>query len=129
MTNLLLIPKVPHKVLAEEIYWQELPSVILPCFRAAFLRCYLLTVEVTKTVLKIRKSFGKFSLEVIKTYLTFQTKSDARVKEASVQTTAVLPALGKIKGTPTDSSQTRTGPHPLKSVAKSPPDAKKPDFI
>lgn len=102
--------------------------MILPCFRAAFLRCYLLT-EVTKTVLKIRKSFGKFSLEVVKTYLMFQPKSDARVKEASVQTTAVLPALSKIKGTPTDSSRTRTGPHPLKSVARSPPDVKKPDFI
>lgn len=51
--------------------------MIPPCFRAAFLRCYLLTVEVAKIVFKVRKSLGKFSLEFIKKYKKFQPKSDA----------------------------------------------------
>lgn len=81
--------------------------MILPWFRAVFLQCYLLTVEMAKIVLKIRKTFGKFSLEVIKIYTKFQPKSDAWVTEDSVHTTAALPALSKIKDIPSDSSQTR----------------------
>lgn len=73
--------------------------MILPCFRGAFLQCHLLTVEVTKIILvsKISESFGTFNLEVVKTHTHFQPKSDASVKETSVQTTAALPDLDKTK--------------------------------
>jgi len=111
-------------------YIDKSSPLILPCFRAAFLQCYLLTPEITKTVTKIKKSSSKFSLGVIKIYTKFQPKSHAQAKDSLVQTTAALPALGKIKTTPSDSSQTRPhGSHPLKSVANSPSDVKKPDFI
>lgn len=72
--------------------------MIPPFFRAAFLQCYLPTVEVAEIVLKIRKPFNKFSVEVIKIYIKFQPKSDAGLKEASFQAITALLALGKSQG-------------------------------
>lgn len=72
--------------------------MIPPFFRAAFQQRYLLTVEVAEIVFKIRKSFSKLSVEVIKIYIKFQPKSDAGLKEALLWAITALPALGKSQG-------------------------------